>query len=324
MARKPPAKPARDADTPRELRIHALARELRHAQRFPHGTTPTYRHPTAPEQQSYRAFLLSYLHAAPERVRPRAPAGFAATASAHDRLWLLSESPDARGGAAIVALRAEADSRILLEAPHTFFDSGTLPIAVGLFELLQARALIINTVHRARTAENRADLPREQVLQLARSGTLASDAAHQRGALFSVAHQTLVATAPGTLTLQIHGFRDRRVPHLDAVISAARTHNDVRPLVAQLRQDIPNFRFGAFPRDTQDLGATRNVQARLSRELHSPFVHMELSSSLRKALLRDPALLASLATTFAAWAHALPPDAGSPAKSRSETAKNGR
>jgi len=287
--------------TPRERRIRALARELRRAQRFPQGQSPIYRHPTAPEQLAYRAFLLSYLAAAPERVRPATPAGFSASASSHDRVWLLGESEENRQGAAIVALRAESESRVLLEAPHTFFDSGTLPLAVGLFEHLQARALIFNTVHRARTAENRTDLPREQVMQLARSGTLASDAAHQRGALFSVAHQTLVATRPGTITVQVHGFRDRRVPRWDAVISGARSGTDVRPLVDQLRHALPKYRFGAFPRDSRDLGATRNVQGRLSHELSAPFVHMELSSSLRKALLDSGELLHALATAIDAW-----------------------
>lgn len=281
--------------------LRGLLSELREARRLPPGQGSSYRHPTAPEQQAYRAFVTRYLLAAPERVRPLPPAGFSALASQHDRLWLLGEAGPQRGGAALLVLRAESPSRMLIEAPHTFFDAGTLPLAVSLFDALKARALIVNTVHRAHAAANRADLPREQILQLARRGKLASDAAHQRGALFSVAHQTLVANHPGMLTLQLHGYRDRRVPHLDAVVSAARSDLDIEPLVDRLRLALPAFRIGAYPRDTRDLGATRNVQARLSRELHAPFVHLELSSSLRDALRRDRALHRAFLAAISEW-----------------------
>ncbi len=37
---------------------------------------------------------------------------------------------------------------LIVEAPHTFFDRGTLPVALAIFEAQRARALILNTSHR--------------------------------------------------------------------------------------------------------------------------------------------------------------------------------
>ncbi len=50
--------------------------------------------------------------------------------------------------AAAVVLRVGAAVPLIVEAPHTFFDQGTLPVALAIFEAQRARALIVNTSHR--------------------------------------------------------------------------------------------------------------------------------------------------------------------------------
>lgn len=82
---------------------------------------------------------------------PAPPPGFALRAIPGRDLWVLSEEvkdKERRRGAAAVVLRTGAAAPLLVEAPHTFFDRGTLPIALAVFEVQRARALLINTSHR--------------------------------------------------------------------------------------------------------------------------------------------------------------------------------
>ncbi|HTN90285.1 MAG TPA: hypothetical protein VL242_41705 [Sorangium sp.] len=79
---------------------------------------------------------------------PAAPPGFALRPVPGRDLWVLSDDGPRRRGAAVVVLRAGPAAPLVVEAPHTFFDRGTLPIALAVFQAQRARALIVNTSHR--------------------------------------------------------------------------------------------------------------------------------------------------------------------------------
>lgn len=110
--------------------------------------TVTYKAPTNEEERAYAAWVRDALVAATERKEPpkKAPDGFALRVFGD--LWLLEETRKKKRGAGVVVMRTGRARPIFVEAPHTFYDAGTLPIAIAVFEAQAARVLIVNTVHR--------------------------------------------------------------------------------------------------------------------------------------------------------------------------------
>ncbi|WP_049949659.1 hypothetical protein [Sorangium cellulosum] len=105
--------------------------------------------PNDAEEAAYVTWIAAAGVAAQSRQPPpAAPPGFALRVVPGRDLWLLSEDDSRRRGAAAVVLRTGAAAPLIVEAPHTFFDQGTLPIALAIFEAQRARALIVNTSHR--------------------------------------------------------------------------------------------------------------------------------------------------------------------------------
>lgn len=105
--------------------------------------------PDGAEEVTYAAWIAAAGLAAQNRRPPPAPPPGFALRAVHGRdLWVLSEDGTRRRGAAAVVLRVGAAMPLIVEAPHTFFDRGTLPVALAIFEAQRARALILNTSHR--------------------------------------------------------------------------------------------------------------------------------------------------------------------------------
>lgn len=224
----------------------------------------------------------------PSRVPP---AGFELDA-ADARLWIAGERATERRGAGAYALRAGVASRWVVQAPHTFFDVGTLEIALDCFHALNARALFVNTVRRSNTGGE--DLEHEERAELARSGEAGSDLAHAPLSFFTTAHAVLARAAPPYAVLQIHGFRDELLPGVSAVVSAAGTNASVIPLSRQLQAVLGRDAVRLYPSEVRKLGGTRNVQAQLSKREGAAFIHLELSRTLRRRLRAEP----ELARTF--------------------------
>ncbi|TKD10162.1 hypothetical protein [Polyangium fumosum] len=110
--------------------------------------TVTYKAPTNEEERAYAAWVRDALVAATERKEPpkKAPEGFSLRVLGD--VWLLEEARKKKRGAGVVVMRTGRARPILVEAPHSFYDAGTLPIALSVFEAQAARVLLINTVHR--------------------------------------------------------------------------------------------------------------------------------------------------------------------------------
>jgi hypothetical protein len=182
---------------------------------------------------------------------------------------------------------------LIVETPHSFFDTGTLEISLGVFDALQARALLVNTMHRA---GNGSKIERRR---LARSGDSPFDVAHVERSFFSSAHGALIAAAPLAIVVQLHGYRDEKVPGVDVIVSAANTRARVEPLVSALRAVLDPKRVRAYPAEVDQLGGTTNVQAKASAKQKSAFLHVEMSTSLRQSLTRDANLAARFFEAFA-------------------------
>ncbi|MDH5673728.1 MAG: hypothetical protein OEZ06_16350 [Myxococcales bacterium] len=235
------------------------------------------------EAQGYRDWTLRALEAASEsRVSPRLPSGFSRFDLPDSPIMVVSESGDSLRGAGALALREGAAAPVVVEAPHTFYDRGTLEIAVALFAALEARALLINTVHRYR-GNGLASMggPRGS------ASDPVADVAHTPRSFFAAAHEATARARPALLAVQVHGYRDQRVPGFDAVLSAAGSSLDPEHFAHCMEHYLTGARVGVYPRDLRDLGGTRNRQAQSSVQFGAPFLHVELSARLR-ARLRQP------------------------------------
>jgi hypothetical protein len=181
-------------------------------------------------------------------------------------LWLLSEEEDARRGAGVVILRRGRAASALVEAPHTFFDRGTLPIALTAFESCGARALVVNTVHRFRMPARSADV------------------AHAELSFFLLAHEALLEAFPGLPCIQLHGFSEDRAPGASVILSAAGSGAAVpaKSLRAVVGEEVR-----VYPDEIRKLGGMTNVEARASRRAGAPFLHVEIARGLRDRLTAD-------------------------------------
>ena len=195
-------------------------------------------------------------------------------------LLAIVEAPDRRRGAGAILLRVGAARPVLVEAPHTFYDGGTLPIAIAAFEGLRARALLINTVHRYASIGHKAPADEEM-------GGSDSDVAHAPSSHFLGAHEALLEVDPQLLTVQLHGFKDASAPGVDMVVSASRTKLKIGPVAEVLRTHLAPAVVRAFPDDIDRLGGTTNAQAAVSRRRGAPFLHVEISRALRDRLEKE-------------------------------------
>jgi hypothetical protein len=270
-----------------------LRRRIDHAQK---GDSRPFVPATPAELTAYGAWFSEVLGSALTDRLPAAapPPGFAGRFTDRGELWVLAEADDTRRGAGLAALRPGKSRPFVIEAPHTFFDRGTLEIALVVFERLDARALLVNTMHRSSGAT-----PKEREEEI-RRGTSKSDLAHVEQSFYSTAHAELVRADPDLVSIQIHGFKDEHVPGTAVVVSAAKTRGDARAVVVALRQALPSMTVKLYPEEVDTLGGTRNRQAELSRAARAPFVHVEISGTLRTALNADPALSERFADALAA------------------------
>jgi hypothetical protein len=209
--------------------------------------------------------------------------------------WILHERHDQRRGAGVVVLRRGPARDVAIEAPHTFFDQGSLPIALVAFDSQRARALVVNTVHRLRAATS---VPSEVLDEDDESANQApaSDVAHANVSFFLSAHEALLETVPSMLTIQIHGFRDDSAPGAMVVLSAAGS-NAALPLASV--RDVVGDTVRSFPTDLRKLGGTTNVEAKASRRASAPFLHVEIAKTMRDKLVADERLCQRFALALA-------------------------
>jgi hypothetical protein len=209
----------------------------------------------------------------------------------------LVEQPERRRGAAALVVRTGEAAAVAVEVPHSFFDESTLPIGLVLFDAIRARVLLVNTVHRYRSLAGKE--PPEAAAGEDAPSTASSDVAHAERSFFLSAHIAFVQTFPKGITIQLHGFRDDQATGIDAILSAANTSASVQPMASRLRQAL-GLKIALYPKDVRKLGGTQNVQAQQSMRHQHPFVHIEMSKSLRQRLVGDKSLLDRFAACIAA------------------------
>jgi hypothetical protein len=192
---------------------------------------------------------------------------------------LVREVESRRRGGGAYLFRLGAASHVVVQAPHTFFDEGTLPIACELFGRAGAIALFIDTAHRYKAAEadDQAEFP--------------ADVAHSPRSQFQAATTGLLTALPHATVVQLHGFAQRE-SRASAVLSSgvARGGDPLVQRAAAMIARVVGEGVLRFPEDTDDLGATKNVQGHAVRAAGGRFLHVEMSAELRSSLLADPLL----------------------------------
>lgn len=185
---------------------------------------------------------------------------------------MVRELPARRRGGGAYVVRRGSRSTLVVQAPHTFFDEGTLPLACAFFQHADARALFINTVHRYKAA---------------RSGESA-DVAHVESSSFQGATRGVVRALGAPVVVQLHGFGGRESA-MKAVVSSGESAR--RPHVERVAPALDLALGGGvlrYPAETRELGATTNVQGKLVRAAGGTFLHVEMSEVARRLVASDP------------------------------------
>jgi hypothetical protein len=207
---------------------------------------------------------------------------------------LIHEAERKRGGGGfVVRMNPKAASVTAVawavQAPHTFYDSGTLPIACALFQKSEdARVLFYNTAHRYKSAKPLSD------------GSHPADVAHSDRTLFQAATRGLFAAVPKCGVVQVHGFSERDVG-FGAVVSSGEQRS-APAFILRSKSELSralSAPIAAYPNDSNELGATTNVQGALVRGAGGRFLHMELSDAVRQQLQREPQRIAEVADAVA-------------------------
>jgi hypothetical protein len=194
---------------------------------------------------------------------------------------LLRELPAERHGGGAYVLRLARTSTLIVQAPHTFFDEGTLPLGCELFTRASAAAFFIDTAHRYKSAE------------VDENGDHPADVAHAPDSLFQAATEGLLRAMRNVTLVQVHGFASRE-SGADVVLSAGTKRPKADSLARAQRALTPLSlgRIARFPDESSELGATTNVQGTLVRGRGGRFLHIEMSSGVRKNLLANAELRA--------------------------------
>ncbi|MDP4547379.1 MULTISPECIES: hypothetical protein [Gammaproteobacteria] len=181
---------------------------------------------------------------------------------------------------------SQRSSSTLLQAPHQFYDLRTGKIAMALFERGVGKALAMNSAHRYTYGKSLAE----------------TDWAHVPVSPLNAFTRAFMNSQPDAIVVQIHGYaeKNRKSPasrQADVIISSGQRwpHPKMLSLAACLQQTT-DWQILRYPLDVGELGGTTNVQGQLMNSLGNPqFIHLELSSRLRKVLAHDEAALYDLA-----------------------------
>ncbi len=193
---------------------------------------------------------------------------------------ILREKDDHRQGGGAYLIRLDSHSDVVVQAPHTFFDEGTLPLGCELFYRSKARAFFIDTAHRYKAAAQTEE------------GDHPADVAHSTGSTFHAMTEGVLRTIPHATIVQPHGFSKRDAAVV--VLSNGEGHPG-DPLVERAAGRLVKISgqgVKRYPEDTTELGATKNVQGAAVRASGGRFLHVEMAAQLRHDLLHDSALRA--------------------------------
>jgi len=177
--------------------------------------------------------------------------------------------------------RNRPESTMALESPHAKNDIHTGVIGLRLFLAGQTRAYAAATITRH-----------------------VADMAHLEDTCFQAFTLAFADVCPTGLVVQLHGFESENHSGTRADVIASAGSPSPEPwlddVVQQLKQATA-LTVLAYPRDTRQLGATRNAQGEaLHQSRRCRFLHLEMTKELRDQLTRDDQLRRAILNTLPA------------------------
>ncbi|WP_373090184.1 hypothetical protein [Zhongshania sp.] len=166
-------------------------------------------------------------------------------------------------------------SKLIIQAPHQFYDRDTGEIARLLFTEHDFLALGLNSSNRHSDSD-----------------VVSADLAHLPRSHFTAMARAAVLAKANIVLVQIHGFakakRQAANQRVDLIVSngTARSTSALHTL-SQCAQAHTGLTAAVYPDHIDELGATTNSVGKAMRAMHSRgFLHLELSRNARQ-LLRD-------------------------------------
>ncbi|HEX6352833.1 hypothetical protein [Actinophytocola sp.] len=150
--------------------------------------------------------------------------------------------------------------RLVIEVPHPNSDLHTEPIGLALYRAVPGSILLVAGTHRRAADEE-------------------GDVAHQTNSMFHAVASDLAGR--GLPQVQLHGFHDDNLPDTDVVISpgAGDAGEVVRGIADRIDEDFRVCK--SWRDDCGKLEGTTNEQGRDAARQRTPFVHVEISRSVR-------------------------------------------
>ena len=198
--------------------------------------------------------------------------------------YLLREQKPIQKGWGLYAFRKGSTSNIIVEAPHPLYDRRSPSVALDIYRVLDARALLIAGAHRNANADSSADV------------------AHAAESIFHSVHDSLMkqlsSVSRDFIVLQIHGFHTtKHTGYPQAVFGFGERMDASEFSIAQELEDAlvaQGITVGLCTGDVwQELCGTTNMQASVTHG--GIFIHMELDEKLRK---NDKPLITALIKVF--------------------------
>lgn len=211
-------------------------------------------------------------------------------------LLLVEQKGHERGWGAYFFRTGPLPKEWIVQAPHTFYDEGTGILALELFEAFPFRAFYFNTIHRYASRRTDSKQSRDVDAKVLEEETLNpgqhvdSDVAHNPAHPFQRATEA-VLTLEKPVVIQLHGFRETLRTSGASIIVSGGKRMPLGEVASRMADGLSASLEGVkrYPEEIRFLGGERNVQAqRLNGWPGSTFVHLELSSALRKGLLQEP------------------------------------
>lgn len=189
----------------------------------------------------------------------------------------IADGHDERAWGAVLVDRSTRP-RLVVGVPHPVFDIDTEKLGIAIHRRVPGSVLLVAGAHRG-AAEGRADV------------------AHNPRSVFHVVATEFARS--GVPQVQVHGFADDTVPETEVIVStgAAPTTEEARDVASMLRRaGLVICR--AWSQPCGPLEGTTNEQGRAAQDLDAPFIHVELSSSLRRDPTRRELVAAAIGQVF--------------------------
>ncbi|WP_405616502.1 hypothetical protein OG292_23660 [Streptomyces sp. NBC_01511] len=203
---------------------------------------------------------------------------------------IADRTDETRRGWGRVYIDLDTAPRYSVQVPHPVADAYTDRLGAGVLRAAPGGVLVIAGAHRRAGEGN------------------AADVAHRRDTVFHAVTGELVAR--GLPAIQVHGYADRSVPGRDLVVSTGagtRARPQGRTLAGALGDD--GFRVCRAWEDECPLEGRNNTQGRLAAAEGVPFLHVEVSRTVRDDAARTARAVAAMATAVREWGE---PDESSP------------